>query len=215
MGKLPRSLKLAIALLILVLIGLCISITANLFKTEQLHTKTRNATREASQRLFAIHGQEVGDAIENFEVGWHSLDVRREPETLSNIATGRYLEQRLETVQDSFPEQDEWQVVESAVIKRLYIYEFDLARFKAGACLEEKRIDVNSGGEFLRSVSHGESCGVFVFVSENGTWKMAGFFYTNLPYSSIHRDWHQLPSWLKDIMGDIPDDIPMPNSLSP
>ena len=215
MKKSPYSLRLILVFLILVLISLCVSITAGLFKAEQLRTKTKNATREASQHLLVVHGQEVGAAIENFEVKWHSLEARKEPKILSDIAAGRYLEQRLETVQDSFPDQGEWQIIESAIMKRLHIYEFDSEHFKAGACLEEKIIYVNSDGEFLRLVSHGESCGIFVFVWQDNTWKMAGFFYTNLPYSSIRRDWYQLPSWLKDIMGDLPDEIPMPNTLVP
>jgi hypothetical protein len=154
--------------------------------------------------------QEVSDVIENFEVKWHSLEAGKEPEILSDIVTGRYLEQRLKMAQDPFPAQGEWLVVVSAVMKRLQIYEFESKRFKAGACLEEVRNYVNFDGDYLRPVSHGESCGIFVFVPNAGTWKMAGFFYTNLPYSAIHRDWSQLPVWLKDIMGELPDDVPMP-----
>jgi hypothetical protein len=50
-----------------------------------------------------------------------------------------------------------------------------------------------------------ESCGVYVFLLENRTWKLQGLFDTTLAHTVL-RDWDYAPNWLKEIIGELPDD---------
>jgi hypothetical protein len=83
-----------------------------------------------------------------------------------------------------------------------------LERFKAGACVKKDLKRVQPDGTFVEDVSLGHHCGIYVFERFEGSWKLAGYFSTSLPYSSIKRDWSQLPEWLKEILGDLPENLP-------
>ena len=55
-------------------------------------------------------------------------------------------------------------------------------------------------GVYMESLPPIKICGIYVFVRDDDIWKLAGFFNTADP-----RDWDYAPDWLKDIIGELPD----------
>jgi hypothetical protein len=186
-----------------------IIITRILLKVEQQQFESIQATRNAERQLTDIYGPEVEVAIYNFEVARHSLGARKDPGIRAEVATGPYLEFWNRVSDDEGTgEEPMWLVAAHTSITKVLVYEYSPERFKAGACLRKDLKKVRPDGTFVEDVSLGDHCGIYVFERVEGSWKLAGYFFTSLPYSSIKRDWSQLPEWLQEILGDLPENLP-------
>jgi hypothetical protein len=207
-----RFLKVAFVGLILGLgIGVCIVVGVKAYELQVEMGDAREVARESEQQTVATQEREVSGAVSNFELVWHGFPAHLDPQTRADVATGPYLEHmgRIEN-NANLEEEPYWLVTTAVTPTVIQVYNYEPNRLKAGACLEKKIDKVIPGGEFVGNLSHGEQCGIYVFIRENNLWKLTGFFNTTLPHSAVKRDWIQAPDWLKEIIGDLPEDFPTP-----
>lgn len=194
-------------LLCLILAGLLFQLFAcqGLFNSDTDHQTTPSdfqATAEAERVLIVEHGSEVRSQIENFESRWFSLEAHLDPGIQSELATGPYLEYFGNARQGaSLYDEPFWLVTTAAVVGNLRVLEYSPERFKAVACSVETTDKMTTDGVFIESLPPLDICGVYVFVREDDKWKLAGFFNTADP-----RDWNYAPNWLKEIIGDLPNE---------
>ena len=159
------------------------------------------ATAEVERSLAGAFGVEVRSTIENFASRWSSLDAHLDPSIQSELATGPYLEYYgLARKGTALYEEPFWLITRSAIVVSFRVLEYSAGRFKAVGCVVKLTDETDTAGVFRKSLPAYESCGVYVFVREENTWKLAGFFNTADP-----RDWDYAPDWLKEIIGELPD----------
>ncbi len=143
---------------------------------------------------------EVQAQIERFEAHRMSLEAHLNPSIQSEIMTGRYLDV-YGYVNKNLQAEPFWIIQTSTVITAVRVLEFSANRFKATACSTRTADEITPQGTFTRSLPPLERCGVYVFVHEANTWKLAGYFNT-----ADRREWEYAPQWLKEIIGELPID---------
>jgi len=141
---------------------------------------------------------EVQAQIERFETHRLSLEAHLNPGVQSETMTGRFLEV-YGLASTNLQAEPFWIINTSIVITEVKVLEFTADRFKATACSKSTADEITPQGAFIRSLPPLEICGVYVFVREADTWKLAGYFNTADP-----RDWDYAPQWLKAIIGELP-----------
>lgn len=173
----------------------------------------RRATQEARQAtatteaiLTEEHGTEIRRVIENFEMRWQSLEAHINPGIQAEVATGPFLKcfgygGHGEAVYD----EPFWLVITSAKVKNVRVLEYSPERFKAVASVARTFDKITPEERIIESSSPGGICGIYVFVREDGVWKLAGFFLTDPPPDDVVRDWNDSPDWLKEIIGELPE----------
>ncbi len=164
------------------------------------------STIEAERQLTAQHGQEVSRLIIDFERKAGSLDRHYNNDMLTEITTGPFLEYlaRFEPEKESY-----WLITTNVQIEHIRVLEYSPNRIKAVACMMreiEERTAIT--GEWIKSYSPNEICVLYVFSLENKVWKVAAVFNTTDP-TKIDRDWTYAPDWLREVIGELPDDPSM------
>lgn len=165
------------------------------------------ATRQFEEHLTAVHGSEITPILENLLLNWSSLEVHNDSYKLSEFVTGPYLEYQL-YIREGQSKEPYWLVRESALVEDLRVLDFQIDRFKVVACAEIIANKTTLEGIILTPLPPRDQCGVFVFVSEGKKWKLAGYFDTTIQ-EDVERDWVYTPDWLKEIIGELPNDPSM------
>jgi len=96
-------------------------------------------------------------------------------------------------------------VITSAKVKNVRVLEYSSEHFKAVASVARTVDKIRPDGTVLESSLPAGHCGIYVFVREDGVWKLAGLFSTDPPLDDVVRDWHDSPDWLKEIIGELPE----------
>jgi hypothetical protein len=167
------------------------------------------ATKAAETSLTSAHGTEARSAIENYEAEWMSLEAHKNPTTQSRLATGGYLwywgyARMGEKVYD----EPFWLITKSATVTNLRVLEYSPDRFKAIASVKGSTDKITPKGEFIESLPKPEYCLLYLFIREDGAWKVADLFDIT-SRSEIERDWANNVAWEKEVLGQpILGDLP-------
>jgi len=125
---------------------------------------------------------------------------------MAEVATGPYLEHSLnKELGGANYDEPFWLVITLAEVRKLRVVEYSPERFKAVAAVERRFDRTTTKGEIIESAVPGAICAVYVFVREDQSWKLVGFFVTSGTSREIARDWDLSSQWLKDIIGGLPD----------
>ena len=161
------------------------------------------ATVQAAEALTSVHGTEARQAIENYKQNVGSLEVWRNPDIRKELMTEKLFLSSPPRDPDSSPY---WLVIKSVNVDHVRVLEYSPDRFKAVACLTTVYEERNPSDEkLLDTYPASEHCAIYVFVSEEGNWKLAASFNTTDP-NHIDRDWGFLPDWIKEEIGELPYD---------
>lgn len=164
------------------------------------------ATAEAVVLLDEAHGSEVKNTIENLESKWFAFAAYKDPSVQANLATSRYLRDSGSAVRPAdLLGESSWLVTKSASVMTVRVLEFTVNRFKALARVQRAVDSVSPQGEVLESLPLQYYCSVYVFVWEDEKWKIAAYFNaTQTRY--VERDWRDASDWLRQIIGDLPEE---------
>ena len=171
-------------------------------------SESLQATKETETQLTETYGSEVRSIIENFELQWGSLEAHTDPSIQSQVATGPYLEYfGYARLGEGVYAQPFWLIATSVSVERVRVLEYGPERLKAIAGVAQEIAEVAPGGEGPQK-SRGtlRTCGVYVFVREDTTWKLAGFFPIINDPEDVASAWENGGQWLKDIIGGLPDE---------
>ena len=165
------------------------------------------ATYEHEQFLTNNHGEEVIDAIENYVIKSNSLAAIQDPSILLEIAVPPYTDLFLNSAPEDgkICSDQECLIVESAEVNGIRVLEYTNERFKAIGCITFNYDKLSPQGEFIRSLEPLHTRSIYVFISVEGSWKLAGIFDITIPKDAL-RDWDYAPDWLRQIIGELPAD---------
>ena len=202
-------LRLLLILVVSTLILLLIVVVATgyfVIRQGQIESAHATTTAEAVKSLNETYGSETQVAIENFESQWLTLKTYKEPSFESELATGPYLDYFGFARQgQSIYDEPFWLITKSAFVRNMRVLEFSPDRFKALAYVVKAVDKISPQGKFLESLPLQYACSVYVFAWEDEKWKMAAYFNaTQTQY--VERDWRDAPDWLKQIIGDLPEE---------
>ena len=205
----PKPLQLALIVACATIVLLVVIVTFlswRQFEQDRTAASQGTATAEMEKSLTAIYGAEVRTTIETFESRWLSLEAHTNPSLQSELATGPYLDYWGYARQGSaIYDEPVWLVTRSATVQRLAVLEHGSDRIKAVAHVVIVSDEITPKGVFKQSLAPDLMCGVYVFVRESDTWKLAAYFNATDP-RYVDRDWSEAPDWLKRIIGDLPSE---------
>jgi len=164
--------------------------------------ENRQATVTAEALSTEMHEAEVRSAIENFELRWYSLEAHKNPSIQSQLVAEPHL--NLGWGEEVYDEPF-WLVITSAKVEEIQVLEYSLERFKAVAFVARTFDKTTTEGTIIESLLPSGRCGVYVFVHEDSSWKLAGLFVLMGTPQEIERDWNYAPDWLKETIGELPD----------
>ncbi len=191
-----------VALVLLLSIG---CIVPGLLDGDQRATQeARRVTATAEAILTDKHGTEVRRVIEDFEMRWHSLEAHIDPAIQAEVATEPFLTWFGNAKYGrAIYNEPFWLVIKSAEVKNLRVLEYNPERFKALASVARTVDKIRPDGMVLESSLPAGHCGIYVFVHEDGVWKLSAYFGTDPPMDDVIRDWRYFP-W-KEIIGELPE----------
>ncbi len=164
------------------------------------------STIEAERQLTERYGKKVSLLIIDFERKNGSLERHNNNAILTEIATGPYFEYLVQLDSENEPY---WLVTTSVDIEHIRLIDYSPNRIKTIACMireiEERTLVT---GEWIKSYPPNEICVLYVFSLVNKTWKVAAVFNTTDP-ETTDRDWAYAPDWLKEVIGELPNDPSM------
>ena len=161
------------------------------------------ATVQAAEALTSVHGAEARQVIESHVLKMGSLEAWRNPDIRKDLVTERQFTDLSEFLA---PDPESFQITASASVDHVRVVEYSPERFEAIACLTTVYEEINATDESVLRVSpESEHCAIYVFVSDEGNWKLAASFDTTDP-NHIDRDWGFLPDWIKEEIGELPYD---------
>lgn len=195
------------ALAITLLLVSCIACGAAFYVivfTRPKPTPESLATQEAETLLTEMYGETVRNAVKNRWLIAHSLEVDQDPAIRSQVETGRWLEYW--SVPPGAGDTEPFHLVTKSVsVGKVRVLEYEPERrFKAVVCIVKQNAEVTPEGELLQLLPPEARQGVHVFLYEDDTWKLAGYFETT-DYENSIRDWWYAPEWLKEIIQELPD----------
>ena len=202
----PRTKKVTILITLCVLIACasCSYIGARQFAiiSEQDEKKTEVASAEST--LTAQYGHEIQLIIENFELNWTSLEAHTNPDIQRGLATEPYLDDfAFERAGLSIYDDPFWSITKSAAVTHLLVLEYNPDRFKVVAHVTSGIDRITPNGDFIETYLPYKSCGIYVFVWEDRTWKLETYFDMTIP-ADVYRDWDNEPEWSRNSIGDLP-----------
>jgi len=113
------------------------------------------ATAEAEAFLTETYGMEVSNVIENFESQLRGGGTGGRPLWYTTLAS----------------------------VKSARVLEYSTERFKAVADVMREMAEETAGGEFIAGSEESiRTCGVYVFVREDDTWKLVGHLPRTCPF---------------------------------
>lgn len=175
--------------------------------SQRAASESLQATATAEAALTTTYGPEVSSVIEDFELQWYSFEAHVDPSVQSELATGVYLDYwGYARMGKAIYDEPFWSVITFADVKHIRVLEYSPEHFKAVASVSRVFNDITPEGELVQSSRPGGRCGIYVFTREDDVWKLVGFFLTNGPPQDVKRDWHYAPDWLKDIIGELPEE---------
>jgi hypothetical protein len=194
--------RLLTAILTMVVLLLCASFLGFFGDDRRVTSEHWQATATAEALLTEMHEEEARGAIENFELKRYSLEAHKDPSIQSQVVTGPYL--NLGWGEEVYDEPF-WLVVTSADVEGIQVLEYNPERLKAVAFVDRTLDKTTTDEVVLESSLPAGRCGVYVFLREDNTWKLAGFFVLMGTPQEIERDWNYAPDWLKETIGELPD----------
>ena len=194
--------RLLIAIFAMVVLLLCASFLGPFRDDRHVMPEHWQATATAEALSAEMHEEEARDAIENFELKRYSLEAHKDPSIQSQLVTGPYL--NLGWGEEVYDEPF-WLVITSANVEEIQVLEYNPGRLKAVAFVDRTLDKTTTDEVVLESSLPAGRCGVYVFLREDDTWKLAGFFVLMGTPQEIERDWDYAPDWLKETIGELPD----------
>lgn len=179
------------------------------FKPDQ-NAYNIQAAIDLEKELSQSHGEEVTWVIENFQSKWDSIEVLQNPELRKELAVSPYVDEFIEPTNDSMNDEiicdtDECLIISSVNVEKVRVLEYSKDRFKAIGCATASIDKVTPKGELIDSLDPYDFTNIYVFVFDNGSWKLSGLYNLSIPQDAI-RDWDFTPDWMKQIIGDLPFD---------
>ena len=160
------------------------------------------AARATESALTISHGIEARLAIQVFiDRNW-SFAAFRNPDLLTEVATGQNLNE-LQAL------RREWSsgtidVISSASINKIQVIDYTVTQFKAFSCEILNFDTLTIDGTYVSAIKPLTFFRIYVFNRENGVWKVAAWAdFTDADH--IRRDWEYAPQWEKNLIGDLPD----------
>jgi len=185
---------------------LSIAVVSLIFVAASLRQQSEIAavTAEAEKFLTSAYGAEARVVIENFKAKWLSLNSYKDPSIQSELAIGSYLDYwGLARKGQALYDEPFWLVTKSASVTHVRVFEYSPERFKAVAQVVSSINQLTPQGEFTKSLPPYKSCGIYVFVREDGFWKLVEYFDMTNP-RDVQRDWEAAPDEVKQTIGDLP-----------
>jgi hypothetical protein len=188
---------------VLIAVSSCLGIVVSSFGPLFLVNPDSAIARATESALTAAHGTEAKLAIQRFiDRNW-SFAAFRNPELLSEVATG----QNLISLQKL---RHEWSfktvsVIRSSAINKVQVIDYAPSQFKAFSCEVLNFDTITIDGTFVSSDHPDIFFRIYVFHNEDGVWKVAAWAdFTDADH--ITRDWTEgmYPQWEKDLIGDLP-----------
>lgn len=190
---------------VIVVCGLPCGVLRNYIVTSQ-----RAAQRAAAeeQALTEAHSEEVIRVIENFDMQWNRLAAFQNPEFQQELATAPFYRGEDPTWQERLPPNGIGiDIRKSTNVRQVRVLEYTPERFKALVTVDTVSDIISMPGETVISRDYAlVECGLYVFVREDGKWKLAAYFYTDAPSDeSIRNTWDNYPlDETKQMIGELP-----------
>ncbi len=148
--------------------------------------------------LTIAYGTEVYSIISNYERTSRSLEARLDRSILSNVMTGDLLKRRM-----AAQHLDTFHIMVDLDLREVHVLEYTPMQIKAIGCGSIDMNEVTLEGEYIRSLPNRIFQKFYVFVNEEGTWKLvtAASFED---HHTIERDWNYVDDRTKDLIGDLP-----------
>jgi hypothetical protein len=165
-----------------------------------IKSPSEQATSVAVSTLTINYESEARSAIESYFLVSGSLNTRLHPENFAQVATGPHLERLLDF---DIPEGDDTVYTTTAfILDKVYVLEYDDTHMKTVGCGTIYQDVVTAQGEFVRTTPRVQLNSIYVFLREDGTWKMATG-YSLWEYDNLDRDWIYVSEWEQEAIGDI------------
>jgi hypothetical protein len=142
-------------------------------KTPELEI-TPTPTLLPPSELSQLHGNEVSQIIEAFEVDGHTVKMYQDEAYHAEVYTGPYLEY-INGYYLSFNETTPWPIVSEASVTRIIVVEYSAEKIRALACVTEQKLDLDSESKLIGQEPISYINGAYVFLKEDGKWKLASF----------------------------------------
>lgn len=199
-GKLKNKLKFSQRILLVCVPAIVAFTIFSISSCIPQKTKREDATKINSFSENII--KESGNAVLNFETLWLSEQAYKNPSIQEDLATGKYLEYwRLS--RHNIENEPLWLVTDSAELESIQLIEYRNDHFKAKACIVKIMKEIRPDGSLIKTLSRPpySLCGIYVFTKTKEKWKLLGYIETMDP-----RTYEHAPDWLKEIVGDIPQE---------
>jgi hypothetical protein len=177
-------------------------------KTTHENTVAFQATVETERALTDTYGQEVGRIVADFKMQWQSLATFQDPESRWELATEPFFnESDFNWWLWYIKQAKETNVLKSVHIRHVRVLEYTPERFKAVITLDkiEDRIALPEATVLYADMALVD-CGVYVFVRDDGKWKLSASFYTYANSdAALERAWDlYTPDEVKQVIGELP-----------
>lgn len=150
------------------------------------------ATLDTEMWLTQTYGEQVSEIIEEFELKRHSLDYIQGENNIYGTPIAE--------------PGSVWMIVTTASVKGIRVLEYTPERIKAIATVDRTYDERTIEGDMVNASLSDYKCGIYVFVNEDSTWKLAGFFLTTPPRAgTVYNDWYYLDEEKKEFIGGLPD----------
>lgn len=161
---------------------------------------TSTPTDEAPNELTLRYGHEVAGIIEGFEVSAHTVKMYTNEDNHAKMYTGPYLDY-IDGYYMSFDDTTLWPIVAQATVTKVRVVEYSDEKIRVLACVTEQKIDLNSKGDLVDQEKVNVINGAYVFIKENGIWKVGSFLDMAHP-ESAKLEYAMMDDDLKEITGD-------------
>lgn len=153
---------------------------------------------EVVQTLTMLHEDEARSAITVYFTKVGSPEFRNDTERLSEIATGYFLTQLILTAPTS-----SFFSFHNVNVEEVRVLEYTTDTLKVIGCGTHDIDEVTLAGDFIKSIPLRDFRGIFVFMKENRTWKLADA-YDFMDINGGLRDWEYVSEQRKETIGKLP-----------
>ena len=157
-------------------------------------------TEATERRLTAKHGVEAREAIERFEKNWGSMAMHENPGSIYEmLLTGPDLEYY--QGHNGYGEDKIWLLTIYYNLQKVRLIEYSDQQMKVIGCYEEQFGEFDHNGNLLKESGIGSKRRYYVFMKDDGIWKLAGSIDLTYRHMS-ENEWYYLPQEFKDLYGD-------------
>ena len=157
-------------------------------------------TEATERRLTAKHGVEAREAIERFENNWLSLPMYEDPESFyAMLLAGPMLEDHIGHY--GFIEDKTWSAPIYNKVISTRVLDYSDQQLKVIACIEDQMGEYDHTGNFLNINSIRTFTKYYVFIKDDGIWKLAGSIDLTFRHMA-EQEWTYLPQEYQTLFGD-------------